>query len=825
MLLFFRDQQKNANSAQRRCSKSGEAENGLLCRRRLASSDSFSPVVECDVNTSSSSNETRRRAEHTYFDDDAEQDCEANCSSSVLADISTNNISTENVHKPKSLLPRRTFKRKRLSSKGSEILDVSSCSTVSKKSQHTKKRKKISSVTVEGNVDKKERENFIKTLSKELVADVKRDVIDRLFSSPLLIKLSMLDDSWTELCTEQLKRSNRNGSMFKITRFFRDENPFVRTFVEEDGNMHAKSFHDDVRLLVRMLRYLLESKWGAGDEGSSFMLDGFTPNALGWLCLYSEEQLPRCPVVLQEKIRDLFLRDFPRTSKYVYSPAFLKPETFVDVVAFRRDVITSLNLGELEVHGRPLIRLSFPNLRELIWHNADMFELASWNTPELTLLSVTASSSSMSDFDVLADRPKLEYLYTGLKVPDDPTRFDLDVLLRSYQAFWNTPVLAAKREDWGGGNEPDYAISAIPSVRRIAFWNAPEKLFALMAKNNISFDTVQFGQLNQALTRLCSLDSIMQALFKFNQPKYECYKLEISHLKLYLHAMPVVSLDYYLPQLMMGINDAMTSIRSLDLFVHCSFSASMPTSWVLEGRQKNSCSKLKNLTHFSLHIDGFCVFNDLDCHLPPSLTCVSVSVSLPVIGARRSLSSLMDLVKRLANVNAYPDLEELHLQVWGIRCAEQLLNHVADHLSDVRRLSIIAMPLSEQRDRLIDLIRHVASSCPRLVSLQLSVEMMLILVWGIRCAEQLLNHVADHLSDVRRLSIIAMPLSEQRDRLIDLIRHVASSCPRLVSLQLSVEMMLILLNADMRDTCDFGVNSLPHVSDCAEYIVKPSYPE
>ncbi|PIO65086.1 hypothetical protein TELCIR_13261 [Teladorsagia circumcincta] len=88
----------------------------------------------------------------------------------------------------------------------------------------------------------------------------------------------------------------------------------------------------------------------------------------------------------------------------------------------------------------------------------------------------------------------------------------------------------------------------------------------------------------------------------------------------------------------------------------------MPTSWVLEGRQKNSCSKLKNLTHFSLHIDGFCVFHDLDCHLPPSLTCVSISVSLPAIGARRSLSSLMDLVKRLANVNAYPDLEELHLQ-------------------------------------------------------------------------------------------------------------------------------------------------------------------
>ncbi|EYC43605.1 hypothetical protein Y032_0488g2360 [Ancylostoma ceylanicum] len=76
-----------------------------------------------------------------------------------------------------------------------------------------------------------------------------------------------------------------------------------------------------------------------------------------------------------------------------------------------------------------------------------------------------------------------------------------------------------------------------------------------MGRCGIRFETLQFGQLNQALTRLCSLDSIMQALFKFNQPKYECFKIDVSHLRMYLHAMPVVSLDYYLPQLMMGVND------------------------------------------------------------------------------------------------------------------------------------------------------------------------------------------------------------------------------------------------------------------------------
>ncbi|VDO53733.1 unnamed protein product [Haemonchus placei] len=524
-------------------------------------------------------------------------------------------------------------------------------SNISKKSRFSKRKKKrrLLSETQNTKEDEKEKqENSVELISQDLVADVKREVIDRLLLTPLLLKLSLVDASWDELCVERLKRAKWNKPMIEIACFFRNKNPFLRTFVnvEEQGNVYAKTFHDEVRLLVRKLRYLMEAKWKSEEEESPFMLESFTPYALGWLCSYSEEQLPRCPVILQEKIRDLFLRDFPRTSEYIYSPSFLKSETFIDMVASRRDVITTLNLGDLELNDRSLVRLKFPNLKELIWHNADMLELS--------------------------------------------------------------------------------------------------------------------------------------ALFKFNQPKYECFKLDITHLKLYCHAMPVVSLDYYLPQLMMGINDAMTSIHSLDLFVHCAFSASMPTSWVLEGHQKNSCSKLRDLTHFSFHIDGFCVFYDLDCHLPPSLTCVSISVTLPPVGAQRSVSSLMAFVKRLANVNAYPDLEELHLQVWGIRCAEQLLNQVADYLSDVRRLSIIAMPVSEQRERLIDLIRHVASSCPRLVSLKLSVEMMLILV----------EEYGDLWKHNWRLAIA----------------RVAADC-------------------GMRDSCDFGIDALPHVSGCDEFIVKPTYPK
>lgn len=66
---------------------------------------------------------------------------------------------------------------------------------------------------------------------------------------------------------------------------------------------------------------------------------------------------------------------------------------------------------------------------------------------------------------------------------------------------------------------------------------------------------------------------------------------------------------------------------------------------------------------FLAAITYFLQFDDLDCHLPPCLTCVSISVSLPAVGASKSVSSLLNFIKRLADVNAFPDLEELHLQV------------------------------------------------------------------------------------------------------------------------------------------------------------------
>ncbi|KAJ1360288.1 hypothetical protein KIN20_019218 [Parelaphostrongylus tenuis] len=323
-------------------------------------------------------------------------------------------------------------------------------------------------------------------------------------------------------------------------------------------------------------------------------------------------------------------------------------------------------------------------------------------------------------------------------------------------------------------------IKTLRKLNHIGFWNAPEKLFATMAKLDLRFETLQFGQLNQSLTRLCSFDSIMQALFKFNQPKYDCYELHVSHLKMYLHAMPVVSLEYYLPHLMMGVNDALYSIKSFDLFVHCAFSATMRSSWMLDGRQKNSRLKFRCLTHFSLHIDGFCVFDDLDCHLPASLSSISISISLPSIGASKSVASLLNFIERLADVNAYPDLEELHLQVWGIRCAEILLNQVTDQLSDLRHLSVIAMPVGEERSRIIDLIRHVSSSCRRLVSLKFSTEMVKLL----------LDKYGDLWKNNWKLAIT-----------------------------------LLSKECQLRDSCELGVDDLPHTSGWDDYFLIPHYPK
>ncbi|KAJ1348968.1 hypothetical protein KIN20_004379 [Parelaphostrongylus tenuis] len=177
-------------------------------------------------------------------------------------------------------------------------------------------------------------------------------------------------------------------------------------------------------------------------------------------------------------------------------------------------------------------------------------------------------------------------------------------------------------------------------------------------------------------------------------------------------------------------------------------------------------------------MNGYCVFDDLNCHLPPSLSSISISLTDDCITSIESVASLLELTERLADVNAYPNLEEVHLQFWSTRCAERLLNHVANYLPNLRRLSVIAMPVVQERSCIIDLIRHVASSCRRLLSLKLSAEMLKLL----------LNEYGDLWRSNWRMAI-----------------------------------SLLAKECKLRDSCELSADHLPHTSGWDDYVVIPDY--
>uniref|UniRef100_A0A1I7WV82 ZM domain-containing protein n=1 Tax=Heterorhabditis bacteriophora TaxID=37862 RepID=A0A1I7WV82_HETBA len=587
---------------------------------------------------------------------------------------------------------------------------------------------------------KKERKQKVVTLT----ADVFRSITSKLCCSPAFYMLKDVNEMWSAIVNEQLRQWKRNGHSINVYQFFLDKNPLCTRFYDVNDKKNMKCFHNEVRKLCKMLKNIAEIE-DDGDESGlrlgmwcrfefelyiiifmltlnrymlTLVLENLSASALGWYHEYCDSRIARCPIILQEKLRDLMQHSFKRitytvcqtctiigfpfsSTRFVYSKPLMKPSFFQTIVLSRVNQITCLDLGNIKLETvHPIFMNSgLINLKELVWNAACPSLLLSLPARNrLKILSLTSAESTMVGFPAIVQFTGLKKLYTGLHVPDGPTRFDLDVLLRSYQNFWNLNINYS--DEAGDGVEmadSDLILSKMLNLRHISFWNAPEKVFTIMARRSLSFNTLQFGQLSQDLSRLCSLDSVMQALFKFNQPKYQIYQLNVDHLKLYLHAMPVISLDYYLPQLMMGLNESMWSIKSLDLFVHCSFGSSMPSSWSLEDSRKSSRSKMNNLTNFSLHIDGFCVvcyffmLDDLNYHLPRSIKSVSISLVLPSTKASRAIKSLLKFIRQLSDLNSFPDLDELHLQVWGIRCAEQLLNCVSDYLSDVRKLSIICM--------------------------------------------------------------------------------------------------------------------------------------
>lgn len=83
---------------------------------------------------------------------------------------------------------------------------------------------------------------------------------------------------------------------------------------------------------------------------------------------------------------------------------------------------------------------------------------------------------------------------------------------------------------------------------------------------------------------------------------------------------------------------------------------------------------------------------DLDTYLPDTLQSIGLSFIQPAEFKKKFIASLLEFIKHLGNINRFPDLDELHIQVWGIECFEPIAHAVIDHLPSLKRLSIITHP-------------------------------------------------------------------------------------------------------------------------------------
>uniref|UniRef100_A0A0K0D9R4 NR LBD domain-containing protein n=1 Tax=Angiostrongylus cantonensis TaxID=6313 RepID=A0A0K0D9R4_ANGCA len=177
----------------------------------------------------------------------------------------------------------------------------------------------------------------------------------------------------------------------------------------------------------------------------------------------------------------------------------------------------------------------------------------------LSLLSLGARTSSTRGFEVITRYPSLNRLFAGINFLNDPILSSITYEVQFYQQFWAMLVDELHR----------LVITTLSKLNYVAFWKAPEELFVIMGKYGLRFETLQFGRLNQSLTRLCCFDSVIH-------------------------------------------------------------------------------------------------FDDLDWYLPPTLSCISISIFLArtsTSNGSKCVDSLLNFIERLANVNAYPHLEEMHLQV------------------------------------------------------------------------------------------------------------------------------------------------------------------
>lgn len=549
----------------------------------------------------------------------------------------------------------------------------------------------------------------------QLPDDVFRIIIRNSMCSKSIFAIHSSCTHYRDLVCRELRFLSKRRPIRLNIKELVGNNPFKRSYYDRDDPQSEKMFFNKIRALCSVLESYMEK------FEVPIVIENLTPWALGWFYEMSEDELPRCPMMLQKRVKKILLGC--KNSILTYSYPFMKSSRFIKVVTENFEAVTSLNLGDImHVDSVELSQHLFPNLLNLTefeWHHADISAVTQLrNKDNMKRLILTYNIPEQQDYNLfgyLARFTRLKSFYFGFLVPHSPTRIQMEILLNLHQTVWRRKLEENKNK----------LLPSMSSIKEIGFWNVPEKFFIDAANARLSYSTINFGFLTQDQRKMCSFDSLLQAFFKFEESGKSYNRIQVKNLNMNMHAMPVVSLEYYFPNLMNHVNK-ISSLKKISLVVRSCFASEMNSSWSLETKKEMKMRKilpLANYTHFSLHVDTFCVFTDLERQLPTSLQSLSISLDLPVDNSAISVKSLVAFIAKLGDINDFPELEELHLQVWGVACMEMLVDAVVANVAgSLKKLSIIGMPENEERKEWKILLKKLLRACPNAQEVAVSTE-------------------------------------------------------------------------------------------------------
>ncbi|CAO4381569.1 unnamed protein product [Caenorhabditis nigoni] len=559
---------------------------------------------------------------------------------------------------------------------------------------------------------------FVAVMDEELPVDIFRRIVGFSVNSRTLLDLWDVNESAKEAIRKEIRKLSKKGPLkIDLCRFFREENPFQLEFFEIDEKQKKKELHEKIRELARLLERLLEI-------GVNFDLENLNSRALGFQAVSDEQYLPRAPFMLQKKMMHI-LEKF-QSSTISISPIFMRPSRMIRSFRHRLDQITTLDLGNMKSLAacklRSTVLPSLEKLENFTWNHANHSIIHKIpNKDQLKSLNLTfhiIGRPNFREFEFLKYFRNLETLYFGFTVPHNPSRMEMDVLLNLYQAIWSRKH----------GN----LLESYPKIRNLGFWNVPEKIFQQLSKRGLPLESLNFGSLDQSLTKLCSFDSVLQAFFKFEELENALDYPVVKHLNMNLHTMPAVGLDYYLPNLMNRINQY-PGIQTISLLFKCIFHAQMTSSWSMESKKEKNSRRRPVLdatyTEFRLHSEGLCGLLDLDRQLPQSLEKCEISLNLPAETGRKVIPSVLDFIQKLGSLNDFPELVEFHIQVLGVKCFEQLVHQIGEHLGPhLQRVSIYAPLNYTDKSSAKRLMTRIAELFPRATEISLPVDFFRILM-------------------------------------------------------------------------------------------------